>query len=294
MKTVTLPLPNGILDTGNQVVKTITIRQLNGSDEDYLANDRNMGEGLEHTFLQRAIIGYDGMEVTPDTESQKRANTLFGRMLQADYFFAVIALRRHTLGDLVRTRRPCPNKRCEAHRNAPMFPVDLSKCEISDGDPEIRKGVREFSTKLSTGKVVNFRPSYVKDMAIEAELRRNHADEIASRLMMFYITSINGKKPTSLTEFLEDEQHGLSWAERAEYRDAADEPIYGVNVHVDYVCPRCQQEWTAPLSMGRSFFYPGREKGTFLTGTATPSRESGRTLSSWLKPTDGAQEKSEP
>lgn len=137
-------LPGGFIDVvGEEVIRDVTIRELNGEDEEILAKQdhrKNMGKYLT-VLLSRGVVQIG--ELPASTERLQS-------MLLGDRDYLVIKIRSVTYGNEVEMSVVCPN--CEQTNEEVVIDLDTDVAIKEIGDDE-----RQWDLELPSGLTAKVR-----------------------------------------------------------------------------------------------------------------------------------------
>jgi hypothetical protein len=232
-------LPCGYMSEGGELLTSIWVREITGSEEDMLASPkikdhRKMGE-----LISRCV-----MAIGPVTDRDELSR-MVPKLLVGDRVYAFLLIRRVTLGDQYPFRSKCPECSVEG-----SFDVDLSALDVRVmPDPT----VRQRTLKSPRGREFVIAPM---DGVREERLHtfKNDNDKatlaLASRVLL-----LDGKAPTI------GDLKALPLSDRNLLRDAYQELEGGVDTTIDIECPECHAQFKNELSVTqRAFFFPSVAK----------------------------------
>ena len=270
MKTTPLTLPNGFVGPGGLIIREITIRKLNGDDEDMLRDKDNLRQGnVLDKLMKRVIVQMGDMDdpaVTADLYDKK--------FLMSDLTFVLVQLRIWSLNPIYRFDYNCP-KCGKIGRHS----VDLSELRVDEQKEEYR-GLDEYSTEVDEYNVI-FRPLYVRDGKLLESIKTQYKKEKGTRELLLQIVSVNGAK--AHPELLKK----MDWDSRNKLRQEFDKVSGGIDNVLEMECAFCESVFkdNLPVHM-RDFFFPVAD--TSPCQTARPFQDSGTTSLSSPSGGDGA------
>jgi hypothetical protein len=232
-------LPCGYIDPQGNLHTEITVREMNGGDEDLLASQKSKTPAVVrfNELLCRCTT-----RVGPYTD-RGQLSTIVSDLVMGDRVFLLLCIRRVTLGDTLPFRAACPH--CEKEN---LFTVDLSELDIKRmADPKLRL----FDKVLPSGKAMRFHVLTGRDELKQSQVAQGNDPVTASILMRTDL--LDGKPPV-----LEDIK-ALSFKDVAAARGFFEEVEAGVDTTVQVDCPECSQEFDRDVSPGEvGFFFPDR------------------------------------
>ncbi len=212
-------LPGGLVLDGNRCLRQAALRPLNGREEEWLAEGRNLPSAVKVTrLLSSCLVSLDDSPVTGE---------MVRSLLVGDRDYLMLRLREVTLGDEVKAVFDCPACRQR---------MDLT-FRISETPVEARRQ-QTASYSLTVGeRVVRFRlPSGGDQEAVLAVDASAAAIELLDRCVLD-----EGGQPLSE----EDRETVIAEMERVAPR---------VELELDAVCPECGHSFIAPFDTTAFFF----------------------------------------
>ena len=211
--------------------KTVELREMTGTEEALLTNERLMRDGTGvNQLLRNCIVKLDGAEVT-----EKEVND----MLSGDRLFCLVRIRQITFGDECSMEVMCSNPKCGASNTAEL---DLADLEVSQYAEEAEHVLELPKSKI----IVTWRPMFGNDERRLAKMD----DSTLHDAMLIRIKDIDGKAP-SRNVFL-----GLSAIDLKAIRDDFDAKEGGIDTQVKMVCRKCGSPIVTRLESQPSFFFP--------------------------------------
>lgn len=260
-------LPNGFRTRLGQDVRSATLRQLSGVEEDILVSEDKKGAEALLEVVKSCIVGFNG--ITDMTPAQAVDNCL----LEADLAYLLLTLRIISVGETYRWKYTCPEcKKVSTQR------IDLDSLRVDKQDEKYFGRIEHDEKYLDdSGRehVVSFRLAMASDIVARTEIKRVYPNEIASRNLALQVLRIDGE-PSSV-----DRLRRMTMRERARIREIIDTRQGGVDHSVEVTCPYCKEESKARVEGNRDFF--SLKEGTFGTKTEYVALPSGSTPSSSLK-----------
>lgn len=232
----TYELPCGLLGPDGKLVKDVTVRELNGYDEEKLARlDANTNVANYVTELCLAAVTSLGPE--PPTRDQIRS------LLIGDRDYLVMAIRRTTYGNMVEFELSC-----DACETKSAIEIDLTEDVkvIEMSDPYTRSFEMEIS---HSGRVkIELLNGFAQEAFSENTKKVKTQAEINTLMLAKSVSEINGK-PTFGTE---DPVRNLPSGDRAKILDFISEIQPGPQLQepVPVPCATCGKEY--PISLGLS------------------------------------------
>lgn len=274
MRTATFDLPNGILSPGGDLIRSVTIRQLDGKDEDTVRDKKKLREGnVIDKLMRRAIMAFG------DFDDRKTIIQLYNsKFLMADLTFLLVKLRIWSIDPVYRFDFTCSNCNKISRQQ-----IDLTLLELTP-QPKEYQGLERHSKVIKGDEdedlLIEFVPLYNRQMKMMGIIKENYGQEKGTRELMLQVKGIGGQ-PVDKNSL-----QSLSWRVRNRIREAMDSTIGGIDTELEIECPRCSKVHKATMPVDvRDFFFP--TGGSSKTQTALPFRVSGMTSTSWDPNGDG-------
>lgn len=132
-------LPGGFIESDGSVVKTAEVRELNGEDEEIIAQASSASKALQ-LILNRGVVSIGDREVVKDD---------FDKLLLGDREMLLLAIRRVTFGDDIDLAVTCNS--CTTQQD---IKINLSE-DVPVKELEDSVGDRSWDVTLRNGDVVN-------------------------------------------------------------------------------------------------------------------------------------------
>lgn len=270
-----LVLPNGLvgIGTGNDAVREVTIRELDGDDEDMLRGDE---AAKDVQVLNRLLVNVI-TRIGTETNKQKIAELYRKHMLLADTTFILLKLREFAIDPVYRYDYTCP-----ACKKIARHSIDLRKLKVNE-QPVDYRGMSTGLVAEHDGHVYEFRQLLAeKDTLLLSEMKEMYAKEKGTRELLLQIKTIDGE-PVDAPKMKK-----LSMRVRNAARVAMDSTLGGIDTDLEMDCRKCNAAFKDKLPVHmKDFFFPGAEQSECLT--ARPFRASGTTQLSSDADGDGTQ-----
>lgn len=265
MRITTINLPNGFRTKDGTEVRTVSLRKLNGHDEDMLLEKENLSEGavsIADKLLMGAIVNFGSLPTA-------RVPELYAaHMLDADMHFSLIALRAWSIGVMYRFRLDCPICDFKEFHTIDLNTIAVDEQEEGDRFQEAYDGT--FVDDDGAQRIVRFRLGRCSDHAAREENRVHYKKEKGTRNLLIQLLELDGSRPTVAK--LQD----MTWRERKAIRDLIDTKQGGADTTLKSSCSKCERTFEQQLPMmARSFFF--QEEGSSSGMTARFTRASGTT-----------------
>lgn len=221
----TITLPGG---------STAVVREMLGSEEDILSNEKHRKSGRTIDLLLSNVI--------LELNGQKATEQLVQDLYTGDRYYALLKTRILSEGSTLEGSVECPNEECRAE--VPIH-VDLDEIEVTSPD-----GVPETTVNV-LGTSVLLRATKGRDELKMFQSR--HKGDLATTALMVRIKDIEGLSVAQYRGWLLK----LPSRERRRLRDTANELEFGPKMSVEAHCEACDTEWTQDLISVPDFLYPG-------------------------------------
>lgn len=271
-------LPHGVVfhDGGNRkLVKSFTLREITGYEEDILADQRRADGGKGKmlvspsdritAILSRCTVSIGDEShpenVDPSTSHKKYFEKIWKRATSGDRSFVLNCLRRMSIGDNFTFNTTCPECKAEIRRVS----VDLSTLDVyppfrnvHDDDADQLSAKREelalndeHTVTLPSGKSVTYRLLKGSDEDRFMDEIDAHKEEQPTINLMFRLISVDGKPSTK------DAVKSLKHRDRRFLTDHFDTVEGGMDNEILIKCDECGHHHKQHLNFGQaSFFFP--------------------------------------
>lgn len=292
-----LRLPNAIRDTKGNWTKEVEIDEMEGDEEDILA-DQERAEGGAGTYKRSGpariteILSRCTTRIGKDVRPNGNRGPM-GERLLPDYFkgawdlgftsdriFTMIRLRQLSLGNVYRFSRNCPACKKEILNIC----VDLAGLLVIDKPLEL--AAQDFhAVELPRSRdIVNWRFVRGVDEEIIDATMKEHKSDFVSALLYRRIASVQKfDEASNLHLSPEKPEGGLVYLKRMKTMDrryfaaACDDGEGGIDTNIQIICDNgsCRTEFTTKLQvMGGDFFFPS-ETHSLLSSTNALSPKAG-------------------
>lgn len=142
----------GYADEDGEVHKTFTIREMNGTDEEYInrSDIKSNGAKVATALLTRCVTSV-GSLTKKDMKNPKDWENVFKNMLTGDRDKIILEIRRQSIGETVETAHVCPNPECKA-----KLKTEISLDELNINEFNGMREIPLFCLKVTLIKKVNF------------------------------------------------------------------------------------------------------------------------------------------
>lgn len=225
-------LSTGVM-IGEKIIKEVTFREITGIEEDILASKMTNTKKL-NTVMANCMMSFG------DIQDRQSFLEIVQKMLTADRWIYLIALRAHSLGSSYKFDSVCPSCSKKDSLIYDLFDVKIENAPSAD------KLFSEFT--LSNGMEVRIKAGDgFSDELIEKQMNAQNAITAA----IFSRISEISKKPPVFSEIQK-----LSMKDRKLIRDKIDELEGDLDDNYKAVCPHCSHEYEQRLPLDAiSFFY---------------------------------------
>jgi len=212
-------LPGGLVLDGNRCLRKAELRPLNGREEEWLAEGRNLPSAVKVTrLLNSCLVSLDDCPVTSEVVRS---------LLVGDREYLMLRLRELTLGDEVKAVLQCPG--CTQRMDV-SFRISETPVE------ERRQTSAVYSVALANRQVLFRLPSGGDQEAVLAMEAPSAVNELLRRCVLD-----DGGQPLER----EDRETVIAEMERLAPR---------VELELDAVCPECGHAFVAPFDTTAFFF----------------------------------------
>lgn len=220
-------LPGGFLEASGELIKNAEVRELNGVDEEAIANASSTGRAL-NLLLQRGLVKIGNREATRDD---------LEALLSGDRDAILLAIRKVTFGETVDYDVICPSCRSE-HKVV----IDLTKDVPVVGldKPEDRT----WTMDLKSGIITVALPTGVTQRKLLENSDKTSA-ELNTILLAGCVMKVNSEPSTGAATVLR-----LGMADRAKIVTEIIERNPGPRLgEVKKACEACGEDISLPLSL---------------------------------------------
>ncbi len=181
----------------------------------------------------------------------------WGKVLQGDRFYALLAIRSLTYGPDYAFSVSCGEPGCRARIEWELNLGDLPVKRLSDESRAAVVAGNRFETKLPlSGTRVWYHLLTGADERRLPAIRRNAGDHVLSATLAYRILQIEGVDAKDKHRFIED----LSMADVTFLLGEFDRVDCGVETGIDIECPECFATQRIELPFDRGFFLPETRK----------------------------------
>lgn len=270
--------PCGYVDPEDNVYQFLTMREMTGKEEDYIASDevsvQERSSMVLSDCIERLMTDMDGGKVIEDrdlirqivsgcSDAEGKQPFIQGHPLTSnDRTAGLLFLRRTTLGDVFKPEIRCPIGGCGMlNRNQR---IDLDKIEI-DRVPRDQASRRRCRIKLSrssenTGKDIRAELGVLtghdeNQVAMMRPTKKNFRSlQILARLKAIIVDGEAMPLPRDPDKALVFVQ-SIPKADRDYIRMVYTKIEGSVDTDIEVVCEHCNREFVFPLDLGQIFFW---------------------------------------
>lgn len=284
MARVTIELPSGMRDRQGEWTKKVTLENMQGEEEDILADQTRVGNGkgaLKRSgsdrmdeILSRCTVSLGDTDSRNEKTNRYDAPDLYRSVwheaYSSDRIFAMIRLRQLSLSDKYRYTSTCPH--CGGEHKVV---VDLTELEVTNITLEEAKKTEKIFELPSGEGSITWRTFTGKDEEAIATIKKSHADQYRTLILARRIVSATfGTKDKALL------MKRMSTGDRQAFGEHCDAKEGGVNIVVTHTCANvadCGKDYEGVLEVGgRSFFFPSDAKeASSSTSPSSPSNGAG-------------------
>lgn len=246
-----IQLPNGLLD-GADLFNVADIDELRGKQQNYLANKDLVINNIGHVpkILEDLIKSLQTKEGLVWAGDIKEA---IYKLPSGDIETILIRIREVTYGTRFYHEAVCTH--CE-HLNKDLR-IDLDKLEVKVMSVEEMMNKASRTTKLPrTGKEVELKPLYLKDMFEALKFTVNKQDELVTHAVALSVKRIDESMKVTSKD-IED----LPSSDISHLNDVVGNMKLEGSIDVDIIneCSKCKKEFTSKLNPYEpAFFSPTR------------------------------------
>ena len=220
-------LPGGFIE-GNELIKTVEVRELNGVDEEAIAKAANTGKAL-NVLLQRGLVKVGSRDVRKED---------FDNLLAGDRDAILVGIRRITFGEALDLKVQCGS--CGQEQEASIDLLDDVPVKTLD-DPIAD---RAWQVETKQGYVVVNLPTGITQKKLLENSDKTVA-EINTLLLSGCVASVNGVPSMGASTAL-----NLSMADRSKIVEQIIEKNPGPRLgEVSKMCKACGEGIALPLSL---------------------------------------------
>lgn len=240
--TLVSEFPCGYEDEDGVVHTEFEYREMTGADEEAISRNtvKNSGSKIVSTILERCIVRI-GTIVKSEVKSNKWSE-IIKSLLVGDQDFALIQIRKESVGSTITVKHTCPNCKRELTTE-----VDVDELEVRPfgGDRvlefELRKGYKDKDGEVHKTGRVRF-PNALDREIIEPVARNNMAT--ANTLLLSRIVQELG----TLKSVNDAVIRNLTSGDRDSIIKLLSDNAFGYNFEVEVDCPDCGNNFAGQLS----------------------------------------------
>ena len=220
-------LPGGFVDASGEVIKIAEVRELNGVDEEAIANATSTGRAL-NLLLQRGLVKIGHREATRDD---------LETLLSGDRDAVLLAIRKVTFGETIEYEILCPSCRTEQ-----KVVIDLTKDVPVKTLEKIED--KTWTMDLKSGIITVALPTGITQRKLLENSEKTSA-ELNTILLSGCVLKVNNEPSIGASTVLR-----LGMADRAKIVSEIIERNPGPRLgEVKKACEACGEDIALPLSL---------------------------------------------
>lgn len=224
-------LPTGILFE-EQVLKTITFRELAGPEEDILASNLNPLDKMSQILANCVVqIG--------NVSDKKKIRDIVDQLLVSDSMYYLVKLRIHSLGGLYHYTSKCPSCGADDKKTYDLEQINVKKAPAPDNL------FKELTTP--SGRKVRWR--HMNGLIQKKANQMDNGSNSATIGIYVRITEVDDK-PASLSDVA-----NMSLRDRNAIRKSFEENEAEFDAEVGIQCPKCGHDYKEDLDIEPQLFF---------------------------------------
>lgn len=234
----------GYIDSDGGVHKTFTIREMNGTDEEYInrSDIKSNGAKVATALLTRCVTSV-GSLTKKDMKNPKDWENIFKNMLTGDRDKIILEIRRQSIGETIETAHVCPNPECKAKLKTE---VSLDELEINEFN-----GMREIPFVLPKGYTDKKGELHREGMmrrpnGLDSELLTPMAKNNIAKAETLLLTRLCRFDDGTYVD--ESVMASLSIKDRQYLQKLLAENQFGIEMSVYVTCTQCGEEFKGSLN----------------------------------------------
>lgn len=238
----TLELPTGYLDEQGRLHRAIVIREMDGRDEDLLANQKIPVGARLSRMIENCILSIG---------SHRQQDAGWSDIVQSlpviDRLWILLQLRILTVGPIFSAKIQCPAEGCQRYS---LQNVDLNDLPVHGiSEPEKRtyggklpKSGRDFVCRVMTGA----------DESRLTKMAQKNPEDLVSIAIASRLVSLDAKSPVSIPDV-----KSLSLVDRQHLRNLFKKHEGEIDRDMECSCPHCGTEFRQEIDFDSpNFFFP--------------------------------------
>lgn len=239
----TFELLGGYLDPKtNEVIKEVTIREMNGTDEETLSNPqiRTSGVKIIRTILNRCLLSVGNIKRTET--SQTAWNELLDNMLSNDQDTILFKIRQATYGDDISFPTKCPLCDGDLIIDAKLSELEVSPFNSYSFPFSLPRGIERDGVTYTEGMLHH---PLAKDRDALAEIFDKNPGKAKTEMIGRCIE--NFSVPLNM-----DDIRSMSMRDREYLSKLLTDNSFGTKTFIDVECIHCGKE--VQVSLGQTNF----------------------------------------
>lgn len=232
----------GYVDADGTVHKTYTIREMNGTDEEYLnrSDIKTNGAKMITALLSRCVTSV-GTLTKKDMKNPKDWENIFKEMFTGDRDVITLAIRKDSIGDTIEVTHECPE--CKAKLKTEVAVDELAVIPyngIREIPFSLPKGYKDRNGVIHKDGIMR-RPNGLDGEILTPLARKNIAK--AETVLLTRICKFDDGT------YIDDSvMASLSVRDRKYLQELLNENQFGIDMSIDVVCDQCGEEFKGNLN----------------------------------------------
>lgn len=237
-----LNLPSGYIDESNTLHTEITIREMDGRDEDLLANQKIPMQSRMNKLLESCVQSIGSY-------SQKDSNwsSILLDLPVLDRVWILLQLRIVTLGPIFSAKIVCQNEECKKSSQQNVDLNDLQVVGLKDPMKRTYSGVLPKSKKEFVCKIFNG-----NDENKLTKLIQKNSEDLISLAIWGRLLKLGDKHAPIDLESIKS----LSLLDRQYLRNQFKVNEGEIDQKMECFCPSCGHEFSQSIEFDSNFFFP--------------------------------------
>lgn len=238
-----LQLPSGYLDEAGSLHQEITIREIDGRDEDLLANQKIPVNNRISKMIENCILS-----IGPYNQSTVGWSDIVKSLPVIDRLWVLIQMRILSVGPIYSAKVQCPNEECRQFSQQNVDLNDFHVTPILNPEKRSYSGLLPKSQKAYVCKVMTG-----ADEAKMFKMAQKNSEDYASLAIFARLLSLDGKPgPIAIGELKR-----LSLMDRQHLRNEFKKHEGEIDRSMECVCKYCETEFKQEIDFDHAnFFFP--------------------------------------
>jgi len=237
-----LYLPSGYLDEEGKVHTEIVIREMDGRDEDLLANQKIPVTNRLGKMVENCIIS-----IGPYNQKTEGWSDIVKSLPVVDRVWILLQIRVLTVGPIYSAKVQCPNPECGKYSQQNTDLNDFKVTGITEAEKRSYSGILPKSKKSYVCKVMTG-----ADETKLSKLAQKNSEDLISLMISVRLLSLDGKPAPSIAEL-----KSLSLKDRQHLRNEFKKHEGEIERTIECTCPYCDTEFQSEIEFDhQGFFFP--------------------------------------